>query len=251
MSIMTLPKPLYEVGFKEYRRAHLYTVGPKTYISVTKVLEIIGGGKTRALTIWARREALKMAKAEILMFMDAGQQLNHVALDELMQRADRQPDKIKDAAADLGTRVHNAIDAFIMGKVPTMDLETQKGFDNFMSWLQGEELEFICGDINVASVSIGYGGRLDAIARRKNGRLVLLDWKTSNGLREEYPLQVAAYAQAFKETYGLAIDEAWVVRFGKDKADDFEPRQVNLDFALPAFKNAFALNECMKKELWV
>jgi hypothetical protein len=250
MPIATLPKPLYEVGFKEYRRQHLYTVGTKTFISVTKILGIIGGGKTNALMIWARREALKLAKAEILGFMDTGEQLNHVALDELMQRADRQPDKIKDSAADLGTRVHNAIDAFIMGKAPTLDPEAQKGFENFMTWLQGEELEFICGDVSVASVSIGYGGRLDAIARRKNGRLVLLDWKTSNALRDEYPLQVAAYAQAFKETYGLAVDEAIVVRFGKDKADDFEPRPVNLEAALTAFKNAFDLNNSMTKELW-
>lgn len=250
-TITTLPKPLYEVGFKEYRRQHLYTVGDKTFISVTKILNIIGGGKTNALMIWARREALKLAKAEILGYMDTGEQLNHIALDELIQRADRQPDKIKDDAADLGTRVHNAIDAFIMGKVPTLDPEAQKGFDNFMTWLQGEELEFICGDINVVSLIIGYGGRPDAIARRKNGRLVLLDWKTSNALRDEYPLQVAAYAQGVKETYGLDIDEAIVVRFGKDKADDFEPKEVNLPAAMAAFKNAFDLNNSMSKELWI
>lgn len=250
MAIKTLPKPVYEVGYKEYRRAHLYTVGEQTFPSVTKILGIIGGGKTNALMIWARREALKLAKAELLGYMDAGQQLTHVALDELMQRADRQPDSIKNAAADLGSRVHAAIDAYIEGKAPTLDPEAEKGFNNFMSWIKDKELELVCGDTTVASVSLGYGGRLDAIARNKAGNLVLLDWKTSNALRDEYPLQVAAYAQAFQETYGQEIAEAVVVRFGKDKADDFEHRAVNLPAAWKAFAAAFSLHTGMSEELW-
>lgn len=248
--IRTLPEPLYQVGYKEYRRSHLYTVGEKTFPSVTKILGIIGGGKTNALVIWARREALKLAKAEILGYMDAGKQLTHIALDELMQRADRQPDKVKTDAADLGTRVHNAIDAYIVGTAPALDPEAEKGFNNFMSWIKGQELELVCGDTTVASVSLGYGGRLDAIARNKAGGLVLLDWKTSNALRDEYPLQVAAYAQAFRETYGQEIGEAVVVRFGKDKADDFEHRAVNLPEAWKAFAAAFALSSSMGGELW-
>jgi len=249
--ITTLPNPLYKVGYKEYRRAHLYTVGEKTFPSVTKILGIIGGGKTNALVIWARREALKLAKAEILGYIDAGKALTHVALDELIQRADRQPDKVKDTAADLGTRVHNAIDAYIMGTSPVLDADAEKGFNNFMAWIKEQALELIAGDTIVASVQCGYGGRLDAIARKQSGRLVLLDWKTSNALRDEYPLQVAAYAQAFKETYGLPIDEAIVVRFGKDKADDFEAREVNLEKAWLAFTAAHSLSLGMGKELWV
>ena len=248
--ITTLPKPLYEVGYKEYRRAHLYTVGDQTFPSVTKILGIIGGGKTNALMIWARREALKLAKTEILGYMDAGKELTHVTLEELIQRADRQPDKMKTDAADIGQRVHTAIDEFIAGKAPALDPDAAQGFANFTSWLKDKELELIAGDTTVASVQYGYGGRLDAIARKKSGRLVLLDWKTSNALRDEYPLQVAAYAQAFTETYGLNIDVAEVVRFGKDKADDFEPREVNLTEAWGAFLSALQLSGGMKKELW-
>ena len=250
MPIATLPKPLYEVGYKDYRRQHLYTVGANTYPSVTKILGIIGGGKTNALMIWARREALKLAKAEILGYMDAGKALTHVALDELIQRADRQPDKVKTDAADLGTRVHNAIDAYIMGTAPVLDPDAQKGFNNFMSWIKEQDLELIAGDTTVASVVYGYGGRLDAIARKKSGHLELLDWKTSNALRDEYPLQVAAYAQAFKETYGLPINGATVVRFGKDKADDFEAKAINLPESFEAFKHALGLSGGMSKALW-
>jgi hypothetical protein len=250
MKIQTLPRPKYEVGYKEYRRQHLYTVGEKEYPSVTKILSIIGGGKTNALVVWARREALKMAKSEILGYMDAGKALTHVALDELIQKADRQPDTIKGAAADIGTRVHTAIDCFISGKTPQLDADSERGFNNFMVWLRGQEYEIIAGDTVVASMDYGYGGRLDAIARDKNGDLVLLDWKTSNALRDEYPLQVSAYAQAFEETYGIKCKSSVVVRFGKDKADDFEHREVNLLQAWSAFSAAVLLSGAMGGDLW-
>lgn len=249
--ILTLPKPKYEVGYREYRRQHLYTVDGKDYPSVTKVLNIIGGGKTNALIIWARREALKMAKSEILGFMDSGKQLSHVALDELMAKADKQPEKIKSEAADIGSRVHAAIDDYISGKTPTMDAESRPGFDNFMRWAAGEGIRLIAGDTSVVSLQYGYGGRLDALGYDKSDNLVLLDWKTSNAMRDEYPLQVAAYAQAFAETYGVAMPgRAIVVRFGKETPGDFEPGEVNLPGAWLAFKGALDLHNAMGTALW-
>lgn len=248
--LLALPDPKYVVGYREYRRQHLYTVDGKDYPSVTKVLNIIGGGKTNALVIWARREALKLAKSEILGFMDSGKSLTHIALDELMAKADRQPDKIKTNAADIGGRIHAAIDEYIVGKIPTLESDTKPGFDNFMAWIAHEGIRLIAGDTSVASVMHGFGGRLDALGVDKNGDLVLLDWKTSNALREEYPLQVAAYAQAFTETYGLAPVRAVVVRFGKETPGDFETGEVNIPSSWLAFKGALDLQRAMTSELW-
>jgi len=248
---ISLPKPQYIVGYREYRRQHLYTVDGKDYQSVTKVLNIIGGGKTNALMVWARREALKLAKSEILGFMDSGKQLSHVALDELMAKADRQPDKIKTDAADIGSRVHQAIDDYIAGKTPKLEPDTKPGFDNFISWAEREGIRLISGDISVVSLQHGYGGRLDALGYDKSDKLVLLDWKTSNALRDEYPLQVAAYAHAFAETYGVMPERAIVVRFGKETPGDWEPGEVNLPNAWLAFKDALGLHNDMGTALWV
>lgn len=245
-----LPEPLIKVEYKVWRRAHLYLVGGKKYPSVTKILSIIDHGKSNALTIWARREAIKLAKRELLAILDKGAVINHEAVDTAMLMAEKQPDRLKDAAADIGTRIHNAIDAYIAGTPCPLDVDAQKGFDNFMSWLRAEEMELIAGDTVVASVDLGFGGRLDALARNKDGKLVLLDWKTSNALRDEYPLQVAAYAKAFKETYGLDISEAVVVRFGKENAEDFEPRRVNIPAAWKAFEFAVGLTDAMEGALW-
>ncbi len=38
-----------------------------------------------------------------------------------------------------------------------------------------------------------------------DGRMVALDWKTSNGIYPEYALQVAAYAKALEEMTGEEV----------------------------------------------
>lgn len=249
--ITALPKPNYEVEFAVVRRAHIYRAGGLAFPSVTKILGIIDNGKSNALAIWARREALKLARKEFDQAITDGLPLSAALVDEVLQRADRQPEKLKDAAADLGTRVHEAIDAFVLGKEPVLTDDVLPGFNGFLSWLNTENLTIISGDIAVASREYGYGGRLDAVAVNAKGELGILDWKTSNALRDEYPLQVGAYSIAFEETYGLHPAFAKVVRFGKTDPTDIEGGDVNLPKAKLAFLRALRLHEAMNQwPLW-
>ena len=248
--LTTLPTPKIQVEFKVVRRAHIYRAGEVDYPSVTKILGVIDNGKSNALSIWARREALKLAEKELFGALESGTVLDFANVSEILKSADRQPDKLKDAAADLGTRVHEAIDAYILGKPPALDEESVVGFTNFINWLSKEKIRIISGDIPVASPQWGYGGRLDAVGVDEAGKVIILDWKTSNALRTEYPLQVAAYAIAFQEMYGLEVAGAKVVRFGKTDPADFEPRDVNLREAKLAFFKALGLYKALKTELW-
>ena len=54
-------------------------------------------------------------------------------------------------------------------------------------------------------------------------RLSLSDCKTSNSLRVEYLLQIAAYQHAYQEETGENIEDRWVIRLGKDDATEFDP----------------------------
>ena len=248
---MGLPKPIYEVGFRNYRNSHLYTVADTHFKSVTSILNIIGGDKTNALMIWARRAALSMTKEEIVKALNNGEAITETNLDEILKKADRQPDKLKDEAADLGTLVHNAIDDYILGKTPKVAPEARLGFDNFMAWMRKSGVSIIAGDTPVASVRWGFGGRLDAIGKIGDD-FVILDWKTSNKLRDTNALQVAAYAQAFSETYGVPLpDKGCVVRFGKTDPGDFEAKWVDMTQASHAWCFALSLYKSMKEELWV
>lgn len=161
--ITSLPKPKIDVEFKIIKRAHVYTAGGVNYPSVTKILGVIDNGKSNALAIWARREALKLAQNELFGALDNGTALTYENVSEIIKSADRQPDKLKDAAADLGTRVHDAIDAYILGKEPVLDEESVVGFTNFIEWLGKEKIRIISGDIPVASPEWGFGGRLDSV----------------------------------------------------------------------------------------
>lgn len=248
--MFTLPKPKYEVIAKTYRNSHIYCVDAERLPSVTKILGIIGGAKMQALMIWARREALKLAENELFAAIEQEQPLTYDRVSEILKAADRQPDKVKDESADIGTRVHNAIDAYILGKEPVLDEESTIGFTNFLNWLSSEQIQLVAGDMPVASKRLGYGGRLDALGIDKAGNLIVLDWKTSNSLRDEYPLQVAAYAHAFKEMYGLEIKGATVVRFDKQDPNVFEAKKIDMTHALGAWLSAYALWRNMNTTLW-
>jgi hypothetical protein len=247
---MKIPQPKYQVGFREYRRVHLYKVGGNEYPSVTKIIGIVD--KSGPLIIWARREALKLAKTEILAAINAGITLDEAHLESVLAKADKQPDKIKDDAADLGTRVHSAIDAYIMGKEPILDADTEAGYKNFRAWLNTSGIKIVQGDTAVASVVNGYGGKLDAIGE-KDGKLIILDWKTSNSFkgRDTYSMQASAYSAAFCEMYGVEVSKAYVVRLGKTIPGDVEVKQVNLAPAWLAFKAALDLTKSMKSHLWI
>lgn len=248
--ITKLPTPHYEVEAKVFRNGHIYTVNGEKYPSVTGILGIIGGGKTNALMVWSRRTALQLAQEEIYKAIDNNVSLTRESIADLINRADRQPDKVKDAAADLGTRVHEAIDAYILGQTPKLDGESAIGFQNFLDFLDHEKITMIAGDTPVASVKSKFGGRLDAIGCDEAGNLILLDWKTSNALRDEYPLQVGGYCLALEEQYGVKVHSAKVIRFDKTDPNVFEVGRVNLENAKDGFLQAVALTKTMKSALW-
>ena len=88
-----------------------------------------------------------------------------------------------------------------------------------------------------------FGGTPDAIGRNTNGELVLLDWKTSNGVYSDYLLQLAAYKALWEEenpdkpiTGGF-----YILRFSKDFPDFSAHYYGELDIPWRMFK---ALRAC-------
>lgn len=71
-----------------------------------------------------------------------------------------------------------------------------------------------------------YAGTFDGIFNI-GGKNILLDWKTSSGLWDEYFMQIEAYKHAYESmvTSGnlpkVQIDGYWIIRFAKD--EEFDP----------------------------
>ena len=243
-------KANYEVGYRDYRRQHLYTVGDKEYPSVSKIIDIIGGSKTGALMAWSKNVAIESMAKALNDKVGQNQTIDQAFIDWLSVEAKKTPDKIKDEAASIGNQVHNAIDSWILtGNIPQMEEKAKQGFDNFISWVKLNDIRFVCGDVAVASVKYGYGGRPDAIGKQGN-KYVLFDWKTSNGIRDTYAIQTALYQQAIKETFSIVCSKAFVVRFGKDIVE-MEEREVNIKNSLKAALSTIRLfNSFKSSNLW-
>ena len=65
-----------------------------------------------------------------------------------------------------------------------------------------------------------YAGTLDVLAEF-NGKLGILDLKTSKGIWGEYSLQVAAYAQAFNEIALPKAETRWILRIDQYQKCEF------------------------------
>jgi len=136
--------------------------------------------------------------------------------ETLIKRAKKQPQFVKEAAARIGSLAHAQFDDHIKtGKKPNIETIEYK---SFLHWLGKEDLKIVDGDLKVASISLGYGGSLDAIAEGHDGKLVVIDFKTGKSLYKEHAYQVASYAKAFQEQYGLDYCPSGVLlRFDKEK----------------------------------
>ena len=237
------------------------------YPSVTGQLDIIGGGKTHGLMWWAKRLAL----AELLKLLEEEHRIKGHTLEEftpdmvnmILEKKDipvlwidqcfkmaikKDKEKLKEAG-NVGTRVHLAIDGWIMGAPPeVMDEDVKIAYNSFMDFVFKEDIKFVQGDTPVMSLKYKYGGRLDAIAVIK-GELVLLDWKTGNAIRDDAACQTAAYNMAMEETLGIKAKRAIVCRFDKETEGFFEHREVDLRGAEKAWLHAHKLHNAFKEKL--
>jgi len=81
-------------------------------------------------------------------------------------------------------------------------------------------------------------------------RLSLCDWKSSNGLRVDYVLQTAIYAEMYEEETDEKIEDRWILRLDKETAE-FDPWHIEGDKAfqedLQGYLNALAHYRSLRK----
>lgn len=244
-------KPKYEISRDDN---HAYTVKHNGNITVlpgvTGILHTVGSkDKTDRLIGWAKKQALLKVAEHIRSFSGKPLTVDESWIESVRKSAWKRDKELLKEAGDIGTRVHAAIDEYISGKEPVLTDDIKQGYDNFRDWLDYSRFKIIKGDTYVASLEYRYGGAMDALAE-KDGKLILLDWKTSNYIQDTYSLQAGAYAMAFNETFGKVIDRAFVVRFGKD-GPDVEPKEVNLFNSESAFRSTLILKQRMEARLWI
>jgi len=115
--------------------------------------------------------------------------------------------KEREAAANAGTVTHEMIDCDLKKKKfdgskysPETLSKAETGFLNYLEWKRGANLEVIESETPLVSEQHRYGGTIDcpSIIRDK---FTILDWKTSNGIYEDYLIQIAAYGVLWQENF--------------------------------------------------
>lgn len=143
----------------------------------------------------------------------------------------------RQAAADAGTYAHALAEHDIKGgETPTppsdADLRAkgEAAFEAYLDWKRSTRLYLVASEVALVATDFKYGGTIDAIGLI-DGKLALIDFKTSNHTHPDYIIQVAAYAHLWEffgqpvvnelgENLGTKLDGGiHILRFSKEGGD--------------------------------
>jgi hypothetical protein len=160
--------------------------------------------------------------------------------------------KIRDLGGEVGTITHLLVTHDIMNKVPDLSEYRQIDIDaatlclnSFHEWKKGHTLEVIHIEKPLVSEEYRYGGQPDFLGY-VNGELELIDFKSSNGIWNDYYYQVASYRQLEIEA-GYDVNKARILRFSKGNNVEFEDRLITqFKYEFELFLNCLSIYNLLK-----
>ena len=146
-----------------------------------------------------------------------------------------------EAAADAGTLAHAMAEADIKGSPyeppPNVEKETldkaETAYLGYLDWKKSSKLEIVESELPLISEEHAFGGTIDAIGKL-NGKLCLIDFKTSNGVYEDHLIQLAAYNHLCMVN-GYPVTSLHLGRFTKEHGDWHHHAYADLSDAWKAF----------------
>jgi hypothetical protein len=100
----------------------------------------------------------------------------------------------RDAAAELGTAVHDAAAKQMPVTVATPDVAPFLA--QFYDWLKVSGAKILTTERQIWNLGIGYAGTFDLLVELPNGEIIVVDLKTGRSTYPEHALQLTAYALA-------------------------------------------------------
>ncbi len=120
-------------------------------------------------------------------------------------------------AGKVGTEFHRCVEQYFDTGTFVSPCERVTGMmESFIDWAVNVNGTIDATELKVISKLHAYSGTLDAVGTLEK-RLVIIDWKTSTRIYDDFALQLAAYAQAYKEQTGIEIKHGLIVHVSKDK----------------------------------
>lgn len=130
-----------------------------------------------------------------------------------------------DDLANVGTLAHEMIQAHFTGEKLDLHEFSKNDIDraenaliSFYNWIDTIPIKPILNEAQL--VNNDFGGTVDMLAKIGN-KNVLIDFKTGSGIYEEMGYQLAGY-KILLEHNGYKVDQAMIVRVGRDEEEGFE-----------------------------
>jgi hypothetical protein len=165
------------------------------------VTTIVNGGLPKPVLVnWAKKYVATYAVENISKLnalLDPGE-TGFVDTEGAIGWLKESPYRDRDRRGALGTLVHDAAEAYILGKpYPEWGKEMQPRMEQFLRFLEEWQPTYAEGMVEapVYNRAERYAGTLDGICDI-GGRRVLIDYKTGKGVYPEVALQLAAYRHA-------------------------------------------------------
>ncbi len=178
-----------------------YYTSPTTNQRFASVTSIIGTLDKPALKYWIGKQTAQFAVDERNLWLPIAEKDPKAAFDMIKGA----PWRTTEDSASLGSAVHAAVEARILGEnvdLDSLDTSVKPFVNSFLNFEKTFTPEWEMSEATVVSYKYGYAGTVDAIAKfdRPDLGLVgryLLDWKTgASGPWPDAALQLAAYRHA-------------------------------------------------------
>jgi tellurite resistance-related uncharacterized protein len=184
------------------QRGHKYALDGNPMVSVTTLLNIVD---KPALKGWAAKETVKYLQGEPMtdgtpgwVSPPAWEPGRFYTADEIAAACEAAKGAFRrksKKAKDRGTLAHEWIEAHVYGQKPETpaDPMVASAVSAYMEWELSNNVEPVEHELRLAEPVAGIAGTIDQLAV-VNGRLTVLDYKTSSGVYPEHHIQVDAYA---------------------------------------------------------
>jgi hypothetical protein len=146
------------------------------------------------------------------------------------------PQDVLAAAADLGTKVHKAVEWHIAGTLDWKSLDPHlapyvKAADK---WLAQVKPDILATELLLHNDKLGYAGLADIVfqyRKRKRYYLAIGDWKTSVTLPKTVGPQTAAYAGAYELMHDLSakVERTCILLKPNGEPKDYPQRDRDVD----------------------
>lgn len=110
-----------------------------------------------------------------------------------------------------GNNVHETIEKILLGKLPKVNPLIEPSIEAFLKWFKNHRVDVLGIEKRVVSKDHFYSGTLDVLAEI-DGKLGILDLKTSKRIWDNYFVQTAAYLNAYNEEGGGKAETCWILR---------------------------------------